>query len=179
VLLTSTVEAVLPLETTTSPNKPLHASHHGPYKTIQGTFSCTKLDHSNCTLLAVNPGTSSERERFPVVAYMIGGYSESSMFTKLFAMIASWGYVVLTPNSCQSPYACPSSHVTANPTCSTSDPTQWPFTAMECAVQTPPAVIPNCTQCVAGGPRRVRYDHSTGAIIRGFQDACCCSACFG
>jgi|EP00966_Prymnesium_polylepis_P094201 poly(3-hydroxybutyrate) depolymerase len=77
-------------------------------------------------------------ERFPAVVYMHGGYVDAGAYSKMVALIASWGFVVLAPRSCY------------NPPPSAPPHTQWAYSSMQCLDCPGPACVQAASSsCVA------------------------------
>lgn len=76
----------------------------GPYAITSATFSDERFDWSNTHIEVVYPvGTANQT--FPLVSYA-HGYSNTAYddYHSLFNELASWGYVVVAPRTCQ--YGC-------------------------------------------------------------------------
>ena len=135
----------------------------GPYEVEIGNFSVPTLDNSKPYVHVSYPKVTGIK-RFPILVYMHGAY-ESSLGTNIFGMMfeqfASWGYVVVAPQSCANP---------GSPYGAT--PTQWAFTSRQC-IASPPKDIYNCTVCSLEGPQLESFDPA------GYQLKCCCDTCHG
>lgn len=77
----------------------------GPYAVRNSSFDVASLDPSDRRVEVLYPDAGAQK-RFPLLVYAHGGKMTpaSTWYSKLGPELASWGYVVAFPNSCQ--YGC-------------------------------------------------------------------------
>ena len=76
----------------------------GPYATASATYEVPSFDHSDQHVWIIYPSNASAGSKFPLISYahgMAGGGDLDILgYTALFNQMASFGFVVAAPKSC-------------------------------------------------------------------------------